>query len=175
MRVVRYFLVLFSVSVRWKVTINKNATFTDCASGIWLLDCSKLAINWKNDNDVTICRHDTIVKFFDVAVFLLSSLITGPHFMSISLLNLKLRQFLSIRGIWPAIRKLEIPASEFWPTSWDWDKLWNTKFGTNVYYKMLLNSEKCQIVYIDLNFLSVYMLKVHLSCRRTYRDTFRNI
>ena len=38
-------------------------------SGIWLPDCSKLAINQKNDN----------------AVFLLSSLVIGPSFMSISL------------------------------------------------------------------------------------------
>ena len=33
-------------------------------SGILLPDCSKLAINWKNDNDVTIFRHDVIIKFF---------------------------------------------------------------------------------------------------------------
>ena len=29
-----------------------------------LPDCSKLTINWKNDNDVIICRHDVIAKFF---------------------------------------------------------------------------------------------------------------
>ena len=27
-------------------------------------DCYKLAINPKNDNDVTICRHDVIINFF---------------------------------------------------------------------------------------------------------------
>ena len=61
---VKDFLVMFSVFVRQKVTVNENVRFTDCASGIRLLDCSKLAINWKNDNDCTICQHHVIVKFF---------------------------------------------------------------------------------------------------------------
>ena len=47
-------------------------------SRIQLLDCSKLAINLKNDKSITICRHDTIINFFDIAMFLLSSLVTGP-------------------------------------------------------------------------------------------------
>ena len=48
-----------------------------------LTDCSKLALNWKNDNEVTICWHDIIVKFFLAVLFLLLSLVTGPSFMSI--------------------------------------------------------------------------------------------
>ena len=36
---------------------------TDHASEILLPDCSKLAVNWKNDNDATICRYDVIVFF----------------------------------------------------------------------------------------------------------------
>ena len=51
---VKYFLVLCSVFVRQKVTINENLSFTDYVSGNRLRDCSKLAVNWKNDNDVTI-------------------------------------------------------------------------------------------------------------------------
>ena len=31
---------------------------------MWLPDCSKLAINWKTDNDVIIFQHDVIVKLF---------------------------------------------------------------------------------------------------------------
>ena len=61
---VRDFLVLFSVFVRKKVTITENITFADSVSGIRPPDCSKLAKNPKNDNDVTIFRHDVIVKFF---------------------------------------------------------------------------------------------------------------
>ena len=34
------------------------------ASGVRLLDCSKLAIIWENDNDATIYWHDVIVNFF---------------------------------------------------------------------------------------------------------------
>ena len=61
---VRDFLVLFSVFVRQKVTITENITFADSVSGIRPPDCSKLAKNPKNDNDVTIFRHDVIVNFF---------------------------------------------------------------------------------------------------------------
>ena len=61
---VRDFLVLFSVFVRQKVTINENVSFTDYVSRIRLPDSSKLAINRKNDNDVKIFRHDIIVKIF---------------------------------------------------------------------------------------------------------------
>ena len=72
----RDFLVLFSVFVRQKVTVTENITSADSVSGIRPLDCSKLAKNPKNDNNVTIFRHDVIVNFFDVVLFLLSSLVT---------------------------------------------------------------------------------------------------
>ena len=36
----------------------------DSATGIRLLDYSKLAINWKNDNDITICRHHIFWRCF---------------------------------------------------------------------------------------------------------------
>ena len=61
--------------------------------------------------------------YFDVAVFLLSSLVTGPNFMPISSLVLELWQFSLIKD-WPEIRKLEIPPSEFCPISGDWGELW---------------------------------------------------
>ena len=60
--------------------------------------------------------------FFDVVLFLLSSLVTGPSFMSISSLVLELWQFSFIRD-WPEIRKSEIPPSEFCPISEDWYNL----------------------------------------------------
>ena len=61
--------------------MNGNVKFTNCASRIWLPD--KLVINQKNEN-VTICQHDIITKFFAVIMFLLSSLVTGTAFMAIS-------------------------------------------------------------------------------------------
>ena len=60
---VRDFLVLFSVFVRQKVTVTENITFADSLSGIRPPDCSDLAKNPKNDNDVTIFRH-VVVNFF---------------------------------------------------------------------------------------------------------------
>ena len=61
--------------------------------------------------------------FFDVVLFLLSILVIGPRFMSISLLVLELWQFSFISDS-PIIRKLEIPPSEFHLISGDWGKLW---------------------------------------------------
>ena len=62
-------------------------------------------------------------NFFEVILFLLLSLVTGPSFMSISSLVLELWQFSFIRD-WPEIRKSEIPLSEFYPISGDWGELW---------------------------------------------------
>ena len=92
----------------WKPCINENVSFTDHVSGTRLPDCSKLAINLKNDNGITIFRHDVIIKFFwrcrvPLVKFSLWSkfhinIVTG-----------------SIIRNWPEIRKSEIPASEFYP------------------------------------------------------------
>ena len=60
--------------------------------------------------------------FFDVAFFLLSSLVTGPSFLSISSLVLKLWQFSFVRD-WPEIWKSDIPSSEFFTLSGDWGEL----------------------------------------------------
>ena len=87
---VRDFLVLFSVFLRQKVTITGNITFADSVSGIRFPDCSKLAKNQKNDNDVTISDMTSTSTFFDVVLFLLPSLVTGLRFMSISSLVLEL-------------------------------------------------------------------------------------
>ena len=97
--------------------------FADSVSGIQPRDCSKLAKNPKNGNAVKIFRHDVIINFFGIALFLLSRLVTGPSFMSISSLILELWQFSFIRD-WPEILKLEIHPSEFCPISRDWGKFW---------------------------------------------------
>ena len=56
---VRDFIVWLSRFVRYKVIVNKNLSFINHTSGIWLLDGYKLAKSWKNDNDVTICRTES--------------------------------------------------------------------------------------------------------------------
>ena len=66
--------------------------------------------------------------FFDVVIFVLSSLVTDPGFMLISQLVLEL---------WRSeIQKLEIPQSEFCPISGDWGELGDNIFDTNVSNKM---------------------------------------
>ena len=87
---VRDSFVLFSVFVRQKVTLNGNVSFTDYTSGFRLLNCSKLTVNLKNDNDITNSNITPSPNFFDVACSFFSSLVTGPSFTSISLLVLEL-------------------------------------------------------------------------------------
>ena len=107
------------------------------ASGIRLPHCSKLTVNWKNGNDIIIFRHDV-----NVVLFLLTSIATGPGFMLISSLVVKLWQFLFIKD-WPEIQKSKITPS-VWLNIWRLLRASNTKFGANVSNKMLLNDAKCQ-------------------------------
>ena len=52
-----------------------------------------------------------IVKFLFIAMIFLSSLVSGPSFMSISLLVLELWQFSFLKD-WPEIQELDIPLSK---------------------------------------------------------------
>ena len=87
----------------------------------------RTAPNWPKIRKMTMTSQfsdmTSTSNFFDVVLFLLSSLVTGPSFMSISLLVLELWQFSFIMD-WPEIRKSEIPPSEFCPISRDWEELW---------------------------------------------------
>ena len=115
-------------------------------------DCSKLARNPKNDNDVTISRQDANAKFFDVFLFLLSTLVIGRSFMSISLLVLELQQLPFVRD-WPKIRKSEIPPSEFCPISEDWGKLWilnSARMSVIECYWILQNSRVTAFTVLEL-------------------------
>ena len=95
---VRDSLVLFSVFVKQNVTVNENVSFTDYTSRLQLSNCSKLAINRKNDNEATNSDITPSSKIFDIAVFFFSGLVTGPSFKPVSLLLLELWQFSSIKG-----------------------------------------------------------------------------
>ena len=87
----------------------------------------RTAPNWPKIRKMTMTSQfsdmTSTSNFFDVVLFLLSSLVTGPSFMLISSLVLELWQFSFIRD-WPEIWKSEIPPSEFCPISGDWVKLW---------------------------------------------------
>ena len=72
--------------------MNENISFTDYVSGIQLPYCSKLSINWKNDNDLTIFRNDIIVILWRSFVSLVKfsywskfpfNITTGSGFMTI--------------------------------------------------------------------------------------------
>ena len=81
---VRDFLVLLSVFVRQKITITENITFRDSVSGIQRRECSKLAKNPKNDNDVTIFRMASFPIFltffcFSCQVYLLDQVSCQYH------------------------------------------------------------------------------------------------
>ena len=124
------------------MAINENISFADYASRIRLPDCSKLAKKWKNGNDITTFKHDVIAKFFDIDLFFLTSLVTGPSFMLISSLFQELWQFLFITD-WPEIRKLEILPSEFCPISGDWVEEWTPNLARTSlirFYWMLQNA-----------------------------------
>ena len=88
--------------------------------------CLRIAPNWPKIRKMTMTSQfsdlTSTSNFFDVGLFLLSSLVTCLSFMSISLLVLELWQFSFIRD-WPEIRKSEIPPSEFCPISEDWNGL----------------------------------------------------
>ena len=122
-RAVLGFLVLFSVFVRQKVTINENIHFTDCVwnPASWLLQTGQKSKKWRYHNFLTWHHHPFFFRTFFFV--LMSSLVTGPSFMSISSLVLELWQFSFIRD-WPEIRKWEIPPPEFCPISGNWDELW---------------------------------------------------
>ena len=93
----------------------------------------------ENYNDFAICWHDVIVKFFNAAVFLLSSLVTGP--MPISLLILEVT--LIYKGL---TRNPEIGNTPVWflPNIWRLVQVRDTKYVTNVSNELLLNAAKCQ-------------------------------
>ena len=106
----------------------------------------RTAPNWPKIRKMTMTSQfsdmTSTSNFFDVVLFLLSSLVTGPSFMSISSLVLELWQFSFIRD-WPEIQKSEIPPSAFCPISGDWDELWIpnlTKMFLIECYWMLKNS-----------------------------------
>ena len=123
---VRDIIALFSVFVRKKVTINENIIFIDYESVIWLPDCFKLTINWKNDYDVQ---------------FFLFSYWSKSH-VNITIASVVMTIFF-YKGL---ARNSEIRNTPVWvlPDIWRLVRVKDTKFGTNIFNKILLNPEKCQ-------------------------------
>ena len=112
-------------------------------SGIRPPDCSKLAKNPKNDNDVTIFRHDVNVKFFwrcFVSLVKFSywskfhvNIITGSGIITIFF----------YKGL---TRNPEIRNNPVWvlPYTWRLELVMDTKIGTILSNRILLNAAKFQ-------------------------------
>ena len=127
------------------MTIKENISFTDYMSGIGLPDCSGLAVNWKKLNDVTISDMVSSSIFF----FFWSCFVSLVRFSYWSKFHVKI-----INGSWVMsiffykglTRNLEIENIPVWVFSniWRLRRVRNTKFGTDVSTKLLLNAAKCQ-------------------------------
>ena len=116
----------------------------------------RTAPNWPKIRKMTMTSQfsdmTSTSNFFDVVLFLLSSLVTGPSFMSISSLVLELWQFSFIRD-WPEIRKSEIPLPEFCSISGDWSELWIltlSQMSLMECYWMLRNSRFTTFTVLEL-------------------------
>ena len=107
----------------------------------------RTAPNWQKIWKMTMTRQllntTSSSKFFDVVLFLLSRLVTGLCFQSVSSLVLELWQFSLIKEF---TRNLVIGNTPVWvlPNIWRLEWVMDTKFGTNVSNKMLLNVAKLQ-------------------------------
>ena len=112
-------------------------------SGIRPPDCSKLAKNPKNDNDVTTSQHDGIIKFFwggFVSLVKFSywskfhvNIITGSGVMTIYF----------YKGL---TRNPEIGNTPVWvlPNIWRLGQVRDTKYCADVLNELLLSAAECQ-------------------------------
>ena len=107
-------------------------------SGIRLPDCSKLAINRKNDNDVTTSRK--FIKFFWPCSISLVKFSYWPKF-HVNIMT-GVTKIFAYKGL---TRNLEIVNTPVWvlPSILRLGQVRDTKFGPNVSNKMLLNGLKC--------------------------------
>ena len=142
---VRDLLVLFSFFFFFsdnESAINENLSFAGYLSGIWLLNGSKLDINRKHDNDITIFCDDVIIKVFwrifgfscqfQLLVQFWWQYITGSGIMTILFYKWLTRN--------PKIRNTTV-----WVLliTWRLEQFRDNKLDTNIFYKLLLNAAKC--------------------------------
>ena len=136
------FSVLLSVFVGQKITAHESITFTDHASRIRLSDCSRLAINRKNDNDVTIWWHDVIIIFLTLLCFSFVKFIYWSKFHVNIMTGSGVTTIFVYKGL---NRNSKIGNTPIWvlPNIWRLGWVRDTKFCTNVSNKRLLNAAKC--------------------------------
>ena len=137
----RFFSSVFSFCKIKAITINENIGFTDYASGIRLSNSSKMAINRKNDNGVTVFRHDVIVNFFWSCAFSLVKFSYWSKFYVNIIIGSRVMPIFFYKGL---TRDPEIGNIHVWLFIWRLGQVRNTKFDTNICNKMLQNAAKCQ-------------------------------
>ena len=122
----------------------KNSAF-HCASRIRLADCSKLVLNWKNDNDVTFYRYDVIVQlFWRFLVSLVKFSYWSKFHVNIIASSWVMKVFF-YKGL---NRNLEIRITPFYFLSniWRQGRFRNTSFGTNVSNKKFLDRANASVI-----------------------------
>ena len=112
-------------------------------SGIGPPDCSKLVKNPKNDNDVTIFRHDVIVKFFWRFYVSLVNFSYWSKFYVNIITGSGIITIFFYKGL---TRNPEIGNTPVWvlPNIWRLEQVMDTTFSANVSNKILLNAAKFQ-------------------------------
>ena len=137
------FLVLFPFFVRKKVPITKSITFADSESGIRPPDCSKLAENTKNHNEVIIFRDSINVNFFWCCFVSLVKFSYWSKFHVNIITDSGIMTSFFYKGLTrnPKVRNAHV---RVFPNIWRLGRVMDTKFGTNVTNKMLLNDAKFQ-------------------------------
>ena len=101
----------------------------------------RIAQNWPQTGKMAMTSQffdmTSWLSFLDVVLFLLSSLVTGPSFMSISSLVSFCQELIGN----PEIGNTPVLVL---PNIWKQGRVKNTKFGSKVSNKILLNAALCQ-------------------------------
>ena len=105
-------------------------------------DCCKLAKNRKYDNDVTILRYGVIVKFWHCFVSLVTFSYWSKFHVNI-ITGHGIKTIFFYKGL---TRNWEIGNNPIWvlPNIWRLGQVMDTKFGTNLSNRLLLNAAKFQ-------------------------------
>ena len=103
----------------------------------------KLAKNVKNNNEVTIFRHDVIVKFFWRCFVSLANFSYWSKFHANIITGSGIMTIFFYKGL---TRNTEIENTPVWvlPNIWRQGQVMYVKFGTNISNRMLLNAAKYQ-------------------------------
>ena len=111
--------------------------------GIQTPDWSKLVKNLKNENDAKLFRHEVIVKFFWRRFVSLAKCSFPSKFH----VNISTGSRIMTNHFYKGLtRNIEIRNTHVWvlPNIWGPRRVMDTKIGTHVSNRMVLNAAKCQ-------------------------------